>query len=255
VISGNIPGFENKREGGELNELIKIDGSNKITARELYDFLELAEGQFARWAKTNIESNTFYDEGIDWEGVDMVSNGNQCKDYKLTIDFSKHLAMSSLSLKGKQARQYFIAVEEKFKSTYKPQLDSKFLFQMATQLEDKENRILFLAAENNLLAQQNLEWADRNLLNAIIKTYGARIGFQDGWRDFKKELLYQHGINVNLRVTNRMNETGKKTKPATLDMIHDDEVSKCVSTAVALCKSKNVDISSILNKFTEQRGA
>ncbi len=40
-------------------------------------------------------------------------NGNECKDYKLTTDFAKHLAMESHSAKGKIARKYFIAVENK----------------------------------------------------------------------------------------------------------------------------------------------
>lgn len=37
-----------------------VDENGMTTARALYDFLELAQGQFSRWAKTNIESNEFY---------------------------------------------------------------------------------------------------------------------------------------------------------------------------------------------------
>jgi len=32
-------------------------------------------------------------------------------------------------------------------------------------------------------------------------------------------------------------------------MIHEEEMSKCISTAVALCKTKKVDISDILKKY------
>ena len=44
-----------------------------------------------------------------------MKNGNNCKDYRLTTDFAKHLSMESHSSKGKIARQYFIAVEDKAK--------------------------------------------------------------------------------------------------------------------------------------------
>lgn len=92
-----------------------VDENGMTTARALYDFLELAQGQFARWAKTNIESNEFYEENKDWWGFDIMSNGNNCKDYRLTTDFAKHLSMESHSARGKEARQYFITVEDKAK--------------------------------------------------------------------------------------------------------------------------------------------
>ena len=95
--------------------VLGVDENGMTTARALYDFLELAQGQFSRWAKTNIESNVFYEESKDWWGFDIVSNGNNCKDYRLTTDFAKHLSMESHSSKGKIARQYFITVEDKAK--------------------------------------------------------------------------------------------------------------------------------------------
>lgn len=92
-----------------------IDENGMTTARALYDFLELAQGQFSRWAKTNIEQNEFYEENKDWWGFDIVSNGNNCRDYRLTTDFAKHLSMESHSARGKEARQYFVTVENKAK--------------------------------------------------------------------------------------------------------------------------------------------
>ena len=94
---------------------LKIDESGHTTARALYEFLELAPTQFARWANKNIENNEYFVENEDWWGFDIMSNGNKCKDYKLTTDFAKHLCMESHSSKGKIARQYFIAVEDKAK--------------------------------------------------------------------------------------------------------------------------------------------
>lgn len=92
-----------------------VDENGTTTARALYEFLELAQGQFSRWAKANIESNEFYEESKDWWGFDIVSNGNICKDYRLTTDFAKHLSMESHSARGKEARRYFIAIEDRAK--------------------------------------------------------------------------------------------------------------------------------------------
>ena len=36
-----------------------IDEEGMTTARKLYSFLELAQGQFSRWAKTNIIYNSY----------------------------------------------------------------------------------------------------------------------------------------------------------------------------------------------------
>ena len=87
-----------------------VDENGMTTARALYEFLEMPTQNFARWAKTNIEDNEFYEENKDWWGFFIVKNGNNCKDYRLTTDFAKHLSMESHSSKGKIARQYFITV-------------------------------------------------------------------------------------------------------------------------------------------------
>lgn len=94
---------------------LKIDESGHTTARALYDFLDMDKSNFSRWAGKNIEQNEFFTENEDWWGFVIVTNGNECKDYKLTTDFAKHLCMESHSSKGKIARQYFITVEDKAK--------------------------------------------------------------------------------------------------------------------------------------------
>ena len=129
------------------------------------------------------------------------------------------------------------------------------LIEVVQQLKKEREEKRLLQTENKLLTGQTLEWADRKILEALIKAYGASIhipevnGFVEAWKDFKKELLYNYGININLRISKAMESSGRKTKPKTMDMIHDDELSKCISTAVALCTSHNVDISDIIGKY------
>lgn len=121
---------------------------------------------------------------------------------------------------------------------------------LLTGIEEKQKKINTLTAENDLLSQKALEWGDRPLINAIVRAYGHGIGgdYQAAWRDFKKELLYRHSINLNARKTNYLNNSGKKTSPKTLDMLDDSELPMALSTAVALCKERNIDISDIIDK-------
>ena len=100
-----------------------------------------------------------------------------------------------------------------------------------------------------MLARKNLEWADRPLINALVRAYATSVGnnFAKAWNDFKKELLYKHSINLNSRITNYLNTSGKKTKPKTLDMLDDSEISSAISTIVSLCRENEVDIDYLLN--------
>lgn len=71
-----------------------------------------------------------------------------------------------------------------------------------------EQEVTILQNENDLLTQEALEWADRPLINALVRAYGYGIDdFSQGWRDFKKELLYRYGININARITNHLNNS------------------------------------------------
>lgn len=66
-----------------------IDEDGMTTARKLYAFLELAQGQFSRWAKSNIVDNEFAIENEDYWRFDIdveTPTGGIVKrdDYKLT---------------------------------------------------------------------------------------------------------------------------------------------------------------------------
>lgn len=125
-----------------------IDENGMTTARALYSFLEMPSQNFARWAKTNIESNEFYEENKDWWGFFTMKNGNECKDYRLTTDFAKHLSMESHSFKGKIARQYFVRVEDGMKElavrfqNMSPELRAVLVVdQRVTRVEEKTDTL------------------------------------------------------------------------------------------------------------------
>lgn len=242
-----------------MNSLIPVNYDNDrqtVSAKVLYDFLEYDKSQWSRWYKKNIEEDSFFNEGADYIPLDIMSNGNETKDFQLTIEMAKELSMMARTEKGKQARQYFIELEKQWNS---PEAVMARALRMAdTKILSLQNNVGMLQTENKLLAGQTLEWTSRKVLEAIVKAYGASIdipdvnGFQEAWKDFKKELLYNHSININLRIAKAMETSGRKTKPKTMSMIHDDELSRCISTATALCRSHGVDISEIISKYRGQ---
>ena len=91
-----------------------IDKDGMTTARKLYEFLGLAQGQFSRWCKRNITENDFAVENEDYLRLDMnveTPTGGviQREDYKLTASFAKKLSMQSHHISGR-ANQFHIQI-------------------------------------------------------------------------------------------------------------------------------------------------
>lgn len=129
---------------------LDIDEQGMTTARKLYEFLELAPQNYARWCKTNILDNEFATENEDYFYSSSMKNeqgrGNFSDDYKITAHFAKKLSVRGNSEKAEQAREYFTTVEERVKQSaidrtqLSPQLQSLFALietQARQELEQK----------------------------------------------------------------------------------------------------------------------
>jgi phage anti-repressor protein len=230
-----------------MNQLIKVNYDNDkqtVWGRELHEFLEVAT-QYKDWFPRMSEYG--FIEGIDFCSILSESTGGRPSvDHQVTIDMAKEISMLQRNDKGKQARQYFIQIEKAWNS---PESVMARAIRMAeVKLLSLQNTVELLNTENRLLSQQTLTWADRKIIDALVKKYGNKIGFEFAWREYKKELLYKHSINLNSRLTEKINSTGRKNFK-TLDMIHEDELSACISSAVALCKNNNIDIADVIKRY------
>ncbi|MHB9924604.1 hypothetical protein CF091_14060 [Clostridium botulinum] len=175
-------------------------------------------------------------------GCEMVAN-------KLTG--SKGVIFTAKYVEKFNEMEKHIKQENQFKL---PQDYKEALLQLVEQVEANEklqesNEIL--DKENDLLSAEVLKWGGKPLINAIIRRYGSSLGnFSDSWITFKKEILYRHSINLNSRITHYLNTTGKRTRPKTLDMLYnDEEIANALSTAVAMCREKDIDISDLIKKY------
>jgi len=84
-------------------------------ARDLHQFLEV-QTQFKDWIARRIEEYGF-EEGKDFcSNLSESTGGRPAKEYALSIDMAKELAMVERTEKGKQARQYFIECERQAKA-------------------------------------------------------------------------------------------------------------------------------------------
>ncbi|MSN90699.1 antA/AntB antirepressor family protein [Riemerella anatipestifer] len=137
-----------------MNELIKIteqNGKQVVSARELYEFLGYNKAVWSRWYAKNIENNEFAIENIDYQTFNIMLNGNETKDFALTIDFAKRLAMMARTEKGEQARQYFIECEKRLKKPLSQveivAQSAQLLLQQSQQLETLQKEVNHIKAK------------------------------------------------------------------------------------------------------------
>lgn len=99
----------------ELIKVFKKDGKQLVDAKELYLGIGLNKAHWKRWAKMNIEDNEFFLEGVDWVYHDGEKSkmGRPSKNYVITLEFAKHIAMMSRAKRSHEYRNYLIDIEEK----------------------------------------------------------------------------------------------------------------------------------------------
>lgn len=106
-----------------MEEMIKITetkGKKTVSAKELYEFLGHNKAVWKRWYKKNIEQNPFATEGKDWIGFNTRLNHNDTKDFTLTLEFAKKLAMMSKTEKGNMIQEYFLKMEKLAHQIFRP---------------------------------------------------------------------------------------------------------------------------------------
>lgn len=108
--------------GGEsmddLKSLIPVSYDNPerptVSGRELHDFLQVKTA-YKDWFPRMVEYG--FTEGEDFCSILSESTGGRpSTDHQLTIPMAKELCMIQRNERGKQARQYFLAVEAQWNS-------------------------------------------------------------------------------------------------------------------------------------------
>ncbi|TOZ02090.1 phage antirepressor KilAC domain-containing protein [Leuconostoc pseudomesenteroides] len=131
-----------------MQEIIKINqneqGEVRVDARELHEALEI-KTQFNKWIERMIAYG--FTEGIDfWSFLSKTQNGGRPSvEYNLTISMAKEVAMLQRNEKGKEVRNYFIQVEDRYKK-----LANDPSYQMALGLKASQ---LLLEQKDQIIAE------------------------------------------------------------------------------------------------------
>ena len=194
-----------------MNDLIKlqsqtIDGNTveTVNARELHAFLESRQ-EFANWIKSRIADFGFIDNQDFLTILSKTSNGGRpSREYYITLDMAKELAMIERNEQGRKVRRYFIECEKKLREVVQPPV------QPIGELEDKLRTIAFALDRSNIspVAKET----------AIITSAETLTGISIGYRPQIEQTTYSAkelgdvlGISAN-RVGRIANAHGLKTK-------------------------------------------
>lgn len=134
----------------DLKSLIPVSYDNPerptVSGRELHEFLGI-DTRYNDWFKRMVECG--FTEGEDFYSIlsKTSEGGRPSTDHQLTIPMAKELCMIQRNERGKQARQYFLAIEAQWNSP-------EAVMRRAVLIAQKQNDQL-KAANKQLLAENN----------------------------------------------------------------------------------------------------
>lgn len=162
----------------KLINIIEKDGKKLVSARELYDFLEVYRydekknkfvgTEFSKWCERMFEYG--FAEDVDYSLVKIGERSAHNKiDYALTINTAKEISMLQRSEKGKQARQYFIECETKLERV------KELTVQYKAPSEDE----LIIAGMKALNAKAERLETQLQLSKSIIQEQAPKVQYHD----------------------------------------------------------------------------
>ncbi|WP_100637296.1 antA/AntB antirepressor family protein [Marinomonas sp. ef1] len=141
-----------------------------VNARDLHTFLELGR-DFNTWINARIKRYGF-EFGVDYTFISQSpkrGSGNRgaTKEYFVTLDMAKELAMVELNDKGKQARRYFIDCEKQLhEQKYLPATTTdKTSFQETEKYQVLNDMVKAMKLESNPVVIPSKELVD--LIQAV----------------------------------------------------------------------------------------
>lgn len=181
-----------------MKDLIQIHYDNAdrptVSGRELYEALEVKTA-YKDWFPRMCEYG--FSEGKDYcSFLSDRSDGKAGKprtDHQLTIPMAKELCMLQRTDKGKQMRQYFIAVEEQWNSP--DAIMARALQLSNAKLKEMQITVSTLTVENQIMkpkADYFDDLVDRNLLTGIRETAGELGVKQNQFVAFLPEKKYMY---------------------------------------------------------------
>lgn len=204
-----------------MEEIIKVEERNNtqvVNARELHQFLMVGK-DFSTWIKSRIEKYGFV-ENEDFEVFpnfgENPNGGRPTKEYAITLDMAKELAMVENNEQGRIARKYFIECEKRLKEAKKPKSATELFYQSVLALKEQEERmnklenrldawdkereengklLLSVSLSTNKVPEVKL----RDKVRQLVNRYSAATNTRqcEVWHKIYEILYYSYGISIN----------------------------------------------------------
>ena len=209
-----------------MQELIKVteeNGEQLVSARELYNFLEVTE-RFSNWFERQMQFG--FEENVDFTGCKFFNTqaNQELQDFILKIDMAKELAMLSKSEKGKLIRKYFVELEKAWNSpekimaralqiankqieTYKEQIEyQKPLVEFADKMLGSKDSLL-VRVYAKLLNDEGIKIGEKKLYSWFR---------ENGYLNSKNEPYQQYMQYFEMKVSTYDTPFGTKTNTTTM---------------------------------------
>ena len=216
-------------------ELIKIrtneNGEQLVSGRELHEFLEVNE-KYTQWFKRMVEYG--FTENVDFIGLSEKSEklgGRPRVDHAMTLDMAKEISMIQRTEKGKQARQYFIDVENQYKAIQKRLPNTREAIQqlLLQGVEEVNQRVDIMEERlSNVEENAKLDTGDYNVISKRVKKRVYEVARAYGLNVKQSKLLSPLFKDINggiKRIANvdARTQLCKKHYQSVMDFINDWE--------------------------------
>lgn len=189
-----------------MNNLIETTENKKgeilVNGRVLHDFLQV-ETPYHIWFP-RMTSYGFV-ENVDFISFEQKSSklgGRPKIDQALNLDMAKEISMIQRSEKGRQARQYFLDIERKFKTQISTQ------YQIPTKLSEALRLAADLEEQNEQLQLANAELKPKALFADAVATSHTSILVGE-----LAKIIKQNGVDIGAkRLFNWLRDKGYLVK-------------------------------------------
>ena len=138
---------------GALIPINDNNGKKAVSARDLYNFLGCTE-RFQSWFERQLQYG--FTENVDYVGCKVFNAlaNQELQDYAMTISMAKEVSMIQRNEKGKEARTYFIACEQKLQELASPSYMIDDPIKRAEKWIEEEKQRQKLAIDNQKKAEK-----------------------------------------------------------------------------------------------------
>lgn len=217
-------------------ELIKIktneNGEQLVSGRELHEFLEVTT-PYTQWFDRMKEYG--FTENVDFIGLSQKSEkpqgGRPTIDHAMKLDMAKEVSMIQRTEKGKQARLYFIDVENQYKAIQKRLPNTREAIQqlLLQGVEEVNQRVDIMEERlSNVEENAKLDTGDYNVISKRVKKRVYEVARAYGLNVKQSKLLSPLFKDINggiKRIANvdARTQLCKKHYQSVMDFINDWE--------------------------------